>query len=184
MGVYFDKGTVKFCNITWPDLELFVMIILHEPCEYLYLNFSDNTIFLNPPVAFLCGIKSLSMSNRKKIIEIINKFPKVLTNIKSMLSEENVDYILDASGYSNPASLIMEVAPDSLLLNLKLSRNAAINLMGENMQESMALKMGMITDNSRAFYMSLCSTFTSEYRVDKSCHLVLIPEIVASRQLN
>jgi len=34
----------------------------------------------------------------------------------------------------------MEVAPDSLLLNVKLSSNAAINLMGENMQDSMDLK--------------------------------------------
>jgi hypothetical protein len=168
----------------WPNVELFVMIILHEPCEYLYLNFRDNTIFSNTAVAFLCSIKSPHMSNRKKIIEIVNKFPKILTNIKSILSEENVDYILDASGYSNPASLITEVAPDSLLLNLKLSSNAAINLMGENMQDSMDLKMGMITSNARAFYMSLCSTFTSEYLIDKSCHIVLIPEIVSRRQLN
>jgi len=89
-----------------------------------------------------------------------------------MLSEENVDYILDASGYSNPASLIMEVAPDSLLLNVKLSSNAAINLM-EKICRQHGFKNGMITSNARAFYMSLCSTFTSEYLIDKSCHLIL-----------
>ena len=124
------------------------------------------------------------MNNKKKIIEIINKFPKVLNNIKAMLNEENIDYIVDASCYPKPVSLIMEIIPDMLLLNMKLAGNAAINMMGEIMQDNVYLKMGMITTNASAFYMSLTSTFTLEYSIDKSCPLILIPEMVGRRQLN
>jgi DNA-binding NarL/FixJ family response regulator len=120
----------------------------------------------------------------KKIIEIINRFPKTLKNIKGMISEENVDYILDASGYSRPVSLLAQVSPDMLVLNLKLPRNAAINLVGSNMQDSMDLKMGMITSNARAFYISLCTTLDSAYFIDRSSTLELIPEIVSKQQLN
>ena len=120
----------------------------------------------------------------KKIIEIINRFPKTLKNIKGMISEENVDYILDASGYSQPASLLAQVSPDLLVLNLKLPCNAAINLVGSNMQDSLDLKMGMITSDASAFYMSLCTTLDSAYFIDSSSILELIPEIVSKQQLN
>ena len=120
----------------------------------------------------------------KKIIEVINRFPQTLNNIKGMTSEENVDYILDASGYSKPVSLLVQVSPDMLVLNLKLPANAAINLVGSNMQDSMDLKMGMITSNPRAFYISLCTTLDSAYFIDSSSILELIPEIVSKQQLN
>ena len=120
----------------------------------------------------------------KKIIEVINQFPKTLKNIKGMISEENVDYILDASGYSQPVSLLAQVSPDMLVLNLKLPGNAAINLVGSNMQDSMDLKMGMITSNPHAFYISLCTTLDSAYFIDSSSILELIPEIVSKQQLN
>ena len=101
-----------------------------------------------------------------------------------MISEENVDYILDASGFSQPVSLLAQVSPDMLVLNLKLPGNAAINLVGSNMQDSMDLKMGMITSNARAFYISLCTTLDSAYFIDRSSTLELIPEIVSKQQLN
>src|SRR5258705_9743388 len=120
----------------------------------------------------------------KKIIEVINQFPKTLKNIKGMISEENVDYILDASGYSQPVSLLAQVSPDMLVLNLKLPGNTAINLVGSNMQDSMDLKMGMITSNPRAFYISLCTTLDSAYFIDSSSILELIPEMLSKQQLN
>ena len=120
----------------------------------------------------------------KKIIEVIDQFPKTFKNIKGMISEENVDYILDASGYSQPVSLLAQVSPDMVVLNLKLPDNAAINLVGSNMQDSMDLKMGMITSNPRAFYISLCTTLDSAYFIDSASILELIPEIVSKQQLN
>jgi len=120
----------------------------------------------------------------KKIIEVINRFPQTLNNIKGMTREENVDYILDASGYSKPVSLLAQVSPDMLVLNLKLPANAAINLIGSNMQDSMDLKMGMITSNPRAFYISLCTTLDSAYFIDSSSILELIPEMISKQQLN
>ena len=124
------------------------------------------------------------MKSGKKIIEVINRFPKTLKNIKGMLSEENVDYILDASGYPQPVSLLAQVSPDMIVLNLKLTCNSAIDLASSNMQDSMDLKMGMITRNVRAFYISLCTTLDSAYFIDRSSTLELIPEIVSKQQLN
>jgi len=120
----------------------------------------------------------------KKIIEVINRFPQTLKDIRRMTSEENVDYILDASGYSQPMSLLAQVSPDLLVLNLRLSRNAAINLVGSNMQDCVDLKMGMITRDASAFYISLCNTLDSAYFIDRSFSLESISETVSKQQLN
>jgi DNA-binding NarL/FixJ family response regulator len=129
-------------------------------------------------------LKNLYNEKQKRIIEIINRFPKLLKHIKEMLCEENVDYIPDASEYPQPASLLSHVSPDMLLLNLRLNYNTAIDLMGLNMQDFPDLKMVMITCNRRAFYMSLCSTLGAAYFIDTTSSLKHIPEIVSKQQLN
>ena len=124
------------------------------------------------------------MKNQKKFIVIINKFPKILYMITKTLRDENVDFILDASSYPQPVSLLRIAFPDNLLLNLKLSSTQAIQLTGKNLSDSMEIRKGMITDNLKAYYMSLCSTFSSNYAIDKYLDLELIPDAISKQQLN
>ena len=103
------------------------------------------------------------MNNQKKFIVIINEFPKVLNTITTMLRDEKVDFILDASRYARPVSLLRVAQPDNVLLKLNLSSKQAIELTGKNLSENMEMKKGMITGNPHAYYMSLCSTLWTNY---------------------
>ena len=101
-----------------------------------------------------------------------------------MLNEVNVDYILDASNFPQPVSLLARVSPDILLLNMKMRCNEAINLVASNMQEDADLRTAMITSSISAFYMSLCSTLGSQYYIHRCTNLEVIPETISRQQLN
>ena len=88
---------------------------------------------------FLWVLNNYIMKNQKKLIVIINKFPKILYVITRALKQEDVDYILDASNYSQPVPLLTIAYPDELLLNLKLPCKEAIELIGREMQNSMEI---------------------------------------------
>ena len=124
------------------------------------------------------------MKNQKKLIVIINKFPKILYMITKTLRDENVDFILDASNYHQPVPLLRIACPDNLLLNLGLPAEQAIEITGKNMADGMEIKKGMITGNAKAYYMSLCSTFSSNYAIDKYLDLELIPDAISRQRLN
>jgi two-component SAPR family response regulator len=124
------------------------------------------------------------MKNQKAIIEIINEFPPILYTIKAMLDQENVDHILDASDYSEPLSLLTVADPDMLLLNVNLSGKVAIDLVCESMQDSPEINRGMITSNPGAYYISLCSTFGSEYCMNRSLGIGSMFQAVTMQQLN
>ena len=124
------------------------------------------------------------MNNQKKFIVIISEFPKVLNTITTMLKDDKVDFILDASRYSRPVSLLRVAQPDNVLLKLNLSSKQAIQLTGKNLSENMEMTKGMITGNRKAYYMSLCSTFWNNYDIDKNLDLDLIPGAVSKQQLN
>ena len=124
------------------------------------------------------------MNNQKKFIVIINEFPKVLNTIATMLKDEKVDFILDASRYARPVSLLRVAQPDNVLLKLNLSSKQAIELTGKNLSENMEMKKGMIVGNPHAYYMSLCSTFWTNYDIDHNLDIELIPEAISKQQLN
>ena len=124
------------------------------------------------------------MNNQKKFIVIINEFPKVLNTMTAMLRDEKVDFILDASGYALPVSLLRVAQPDNVLLKLNLSSKQAIELTGKNLSENMEMKKGMITGNPHAYYMSLCSTLWTNYNIGHDLDIELIPEAVSKQQLN
>jgi DNA-binding NarL/FixJ family response regulator len=124
------------------------------------------------------------MKNEKKVIEIISEFPAILYSLKHRLkSQENLDYILDASNYSKPLALLNVSAPDILLLNLQQG-NDCTDLVGREMQNNAAMGLGMITRDPTIYYMSLCSTLHEKYFIDKSIDLECIPEAVSKQQLN
>jgi len=124
------------------------------------------------------------MKNEKKVIEIIDQFPAILYSLKTRLKrQENTDYILDASNYSKPVALLNVATPDILLLNLRPGK-ACIDLLDREMQNNSGIGLGMITGNPKAYYMSLCSTLSEEYLIDKSLDLECIPEAVSKQQLN
>ena len=104
--------------------------------------------------------------------------------ITKTLRDEKVDFILDASNSSQPVSLLRIASPDNLILTMGLSREQSIELASENLQDGMEFKKGMITSNLRAYYVSLCGTFSSNYAIDKTLDFELIPGAVANQQLN
>lgn len=124
------------------------------------------------------------MKNQKKLIVIINKFPTILYMITRMLRNEDEDYILDASQFPRPVSLLTITQPDELLLNLKLSRNEALKLIEGDMQNNFEINQGMITSNPGAYYMDLCRSFSSHYFLDNFIDLELIPDTISKQQLN
>jgi len=124
------------------------------------------------------------MKKRKKMVEITDEFSKILHNIKSTLKQENMDYILDASGHPDPLSLLTVAYPDMVLLNVNLPDNQAVDVTGTFMQENTEINLGMITCNPSAYYVSLCATFSREYSIDISADLQLIPGIITGQQLN
>ena len=126
------------------------------------------------------------MKNQKKLIVIIDKFPKILYMITQTLRDEKVDFILDASGYTRPVPLLRIACPDNLVLNMGLSREQAIELASEYLQgaDGSETRKGMITGNPRAYYMSLCGTLRSNYAVDQFLDLESVPGAIARQQLN
>lgn len=124
------------------------------------------------------------MRNHKKFIAIIDKFPKILYTITKELKNNNLDYILDATGYHQPIPLLNIVYPEMVMFNLKLPRKKAIQFMSETIHDSPEINRGMITNNAEAYYLSLCSTFSSRYFIDKSFDLDSILDSVSKQQLN
>jgi two-component SAPR family response regulator len=133
---------------------------------------------------FFASLNRCIMKNEKKVIEIIDQFPAILYNIKMMLQEQNADHILDASKFAQPVALMNITNPDLLLLNLKLQSNSAVGIVGEQMQDDMEMKLGMITTNPQAYYISLCSSFSEDYLLPSSPELEVIPGAIAEQQLN
>jgi len=111
------------------------------------------------------------MNNRKKIIEVINKFPAVSAQ-------------LNTSGYRKPSELISAMGPDFLLLNLGLAGGEAINMVALKMQDTGDIRIGMITCDPYAYYMSLCSTFHSDYFIGSPANLEEVPCRFSYLQLN
>lgn len=124
------------------------------------------------------------MKKQKKLIVVINKFPTILYMITRMLQNEAEDYILDASQFEQPVSLLTITQPDELLLNLKLPRREALKLIEGDMQDNFEINQGMITSNSRAYYMDLCRSLSSHYFVDNFIELKLLPDAISKQQLN
>ena len=129
------------------------------------------------------------MKNKKKIIGTINElpqFPKILNEIETMLLQGNDDYILvlDETNYSDSISLLDIVIPDMLLLNLKLSGNEAVKLNDLYMENSPEMRLGIITDHPRIYYVSLCSTLGSHYSINNPFNVELIATDVSRQQLN
>ncbi len=124
------------------------------------------------------------MKNQKKLIVIINEFPTILYMITRMLQNKDEDYILDASQFAQPVSLLTITQPDELLLNLKLPRKEALKLMEGDMQDNLEINQGMITSNPRAYYMDLCRSLSSYYFVDNFIELELLPGAISGQQLN
>lgn len=104
--------------------------------------------------------------------------------ITKTLRDENVDFILDASNYSQPVSLLSIACPDTLLLNIKLKAEQAIELEAKNLIDGIDVKKGMITTNPKAYYISLCSTFIPKYDIDKNMDPKLIPAAISKQRLN
>jgi len=120
----------------------------------------------------------------QKVIEIIDDFPPILYRLKQMMkNQENTDFILDASDYSKPIDLLKVTTPDIVLLNLRPAKGC-LDYLGKAMQDNADLEVGMITNNPKAYYMSLCSTLCEQYTIDKGIDLEFIPEGVARLQFN
>jgi hypothetical protein len=124
------------------------------------------------------------MNNQKKLIVIIKEFPDALDQLTEMLHDDRVDFILDASKFRQPVSLIKVAHPDCLLLNLHLPAKDAVILSGQSLSASADNKKAMITRNIRAYYMSLCNTLEGGYYIESGMDLELIPGAVAKQQLN
>jgi DNA-binding NarL/FixJ family response regulator len=125
------------------------------------------------------------MKNEKQPLKVIDEFPVILYSIMHLLADrDNVNYILDASGYSKPVPLMTIANPDALLLDINLPRKAGIALLQSDIQNNPALKLGMITTNSRFYYMSLCATLSPEYFFDKSLDIESVTNDLLAKQLN
>jgi DNA-binding NarL/FixJ family response regulator len=129
------------------------------------------------------------MKNKRMIIGTITElpqFPKILNEIETMLVQEIGDYIivLDGTNYADSVSLLDIVIPDILLLNLKLSREEAIEVNRSYMEKSPEISLGIITDDPSAYYVSLCSTLGSHYAIEKPYDVESISAGVARQQLN
>jgi len=124
------------------------------------------------------------MNNQKKLIVIINEFPASLSQLTDMLQDDRVDFILDASKFRKPVSLMRVAQPDCLLLNVHLTPKDAVILSGRSLSASAENKTAMITGNVSAYYMSLCNTFSGGYRIENGMDFEMIPGVVAKQQLN
>ncbi len=124
------------------------------------------------------------MRNHKKFIAVIDKFPEILYTLTTELNNNNLDYILDASGYHQPISLLNIAYPEMVMFNLKLSRKKAIELMSKSIYDNPEINRGMITNNSEAYYLSLCRTFSSGYFMDRSFDPDHILNSISKQQLN
>lgn len=124
------------------------------------------------------------MKNQKKTIEIINQFPAILYQLKMSLHCENVDFILDATNFHQPVSLLTIAEPDMLFLNVHAAKKTVIDIAGTEMQKNPDIKKTMITANPHAYYMSLCSTLGEHYSFPYPYHLEQLPGTISRQQLN
>ncbi len=124
------------------------------------------------------------MNLPKKVIEVIDTFHSIFFLLKNGLYQENIDYILDVSGYVNPAVVLSLSRPDVVLLNLKLPAAHAVEMMKNSMQGHLEINLAMITTDSSMFYMSLCSSFESEYCIGLSSDIEVAAHEISQQQLN
>ena len=124
------------------------------------------------------------MQNQKKTIVIINDFPKIIYEINPLLHQPNADFVLDACDYPKPLALLAVAFPDMLMLNLNLSKKSSADYAGSELQSNPEFNRAMITANAHVYYMSLCSTFKTDYFVSNQIDLELLPGLVERQQLN
>ncbi len=124
------------------------------------------------------------MQNQKKTIVIINNFPKIIYEINPLLHQQGADFVLDACDYPRPLALLAVAFPDMLMLNLNLSKKSSTDYASSELQVNSEINRAMITTNAQVYYMSLCSTFKTDYAVSNQIDLELLPQLVERQQLN
>lgn len=124
------------------------------------------------------------MQNQKKSIVIINDFPKIIYEINPLLHQPGTDFVLDACDYPRPLALLAVAFPDMLMLNLNLSKKSSTDYASSELQSNPEISRAMITTNAHVYYMSLCSTFKTDYAVENHLDLELLPQLVERQQLN
>ena len=129
------------------------------------------------------------MKNRKKIIGTIRdipQFPRILSDIETALLQGNGDYILvlDGTTYSDAVSLLDVIVPDTLLLNLKLANDEAVEINNTYMEKSSEMRLGMITMDPGIYYVSLCSTLGTHYYINNPIDVESIAAGISKQQLN
>lgn len=120
----------------------------------------------------------------KRIIHVINKFPSIFFQINIGSRRDKSNFILDASDYPRPLELLALTNPDTLLLNLKLKGEAAIDMVNAGIPDYAEMKIGMITRNQGVYYTSLCSTLDEEYFPDRSNDIHVMPPELYQKHLN
>ena len=120
----------------------------------------------------------------KKNIRVIDKFPSVFFQINIGSRRDKSNFILDASDYPRPLELLALTNPDTLLLNLKVKSEAAIDMVTADIPDYAEMKIGMITRNRGVYYTSLCSTLDEEYFPDRSKDIHVMPLELYQQQLN
>ena len=125
------------------------------------------------------------MNNNKQVIQIVEKFPTILYEMKFMLSDRNeAGYILDASNYAQADSMITIAEPEMLLLDINLPGKTGIEIVGTAMGENLDIQVGMITTNAGTYYKNLCQTICDASLFDHKIDLQSAPEVLAQLQLN
>lgn len=106
------------------------------------------------------------MKNDKKVIEIIDTFPADLADIRAVLRQDNADHILDASTYLRASFLMTIAEPEAVFLNLKLTSNEAVKVVGYNMESSYAIKVAMITSAPFIYCMSVRKYLENDFVIE------------------
>ena len=124
-------------------------------------------LFFSRQILTFFGILNIrAMKNDKKVIEIINTFPTDLVGIKAVLRRDHADHILDASTYPHASFLMAIAEPEAVFLNLKLTSNEAVKVVGYNMESSYSIKVAMITSAPYIYCMSVRKYLETDFVIE------------------
>ncbi|HET6256024.1 MAG TPA: response regulator transcription factor [Puia sp.] len=122
----------------------------------------------------------MKKNNAKKVVLVVDDSLLVLQRMIPMLQDnENVEFVVHAGSYKEALSVLNEVLPDCILLDIQLPDQSGIELLQLVREKYARVLVFMMTNKASKYYRAICKQMGANRFFDKSMDFDRIPEALA-----
>jgi DNA-binding NarL/FixJ family response regulator len=119
-------------------------------------------------------------SNEKKVVLVVDDSLVVLERMIPMLHNcENVEFVVHAGTYKEALSVLEELKPDCILLDIQLPDQSGIELLQLVREKYDQILVFIMTNHASEYYRAICKQMGASRFFDKSMDFSQISQALA-----